>query len=262
MLNVREDGTIGATEYKNAPGGIGVPRGLAQEVSAPMRDHSIPTTTEETTEYGFTFVEEVELVDGLQDTPVWKDAPLAPVQFVTDRGVWTWRIVRCPYCTQSHDHGGERGGDPRAFLGGRIAHCHPPRSAVPSPWGPAEYRLVAIDGTPTSEGLDRFFPLYWKHGRKTEPRLPLSSADIRDTVWAKSNGICWYCGEMLKPFSTFTIDHVTPVAAGGSNHIDNLVPCCSRCNSKKRDRHVEVFRLMYFPSRRFWCETGHREFCQ
>lgn len=254
-------GTIEATKYRNAPGEIGVSRGLATEGLVPMRDHSIPTTTEDTTEYGFAFIEPVRLVDGLQDTPVWNDAPLAPVHLVVNAGIWTWRIVRCPYCTRTHDHGGQRDGNPLAYLGGRIAHCHPPGHAVPSTWGIPEYRLVAINGTPTPAGLDRFFPLYWKHGKKIEPRLPITDNDIRDTVWAKSGGACWYCGDDLKPFSTFSIDHVTPVAAGGSNHIDNLVPCCKRCNSKKGDRHVEVFRLLCFPSRRFWHESRAEEMC-
>lgn len=261
-LNGYQSGTMESTKYENAPGRIGVLRGLAPQIGAVMHQKCIPTTTEDTTEYGFTFIEPTELVDGLRYTPVWDDAPLAPVRLIVERGIWTWQIVRCPYCTGTHEHGGQRDGDPRAYLGGRIAHCHPPGHSVPSTWGPAEYRLVAINGTPTQAGLDRFFPLYWQHGRKIEPRMPLTDADIRDTVWEKSGGHCWYCGDTLKPFSTFSIDHVTPVIAGGSHHIDNLVPCCKRCNSKKRDRHVEVFRLLCYPSRRFWSETGQREFCQ
>ena len=44
-------GKIEATKYRNAPGGIGVPRGLTWKVVAPMPDQSIPFTTEDTTEY-------------------------------------------------------------------------------------------------------------------------------------------------------------------------------------------------------------------
>jgi len=33
-----------------------------------------------------------------------------------------------------------------------------------------------------------------------------------------------------------TIDHLVPKSLGGSNDIENLVPCCAECNREKADR--------------------------
>lgn len=38
------------------------------------------------------------------------------------------------------------------------------------------------------------------------------------------------------------VDHVIPVARGGSNWPANLVPACNSCNSKKHAKSVEEFR--------------------
>jgi 5-methylcytosine-specific restriction endonuclease McrA len=46
------------------------------------------------------------------------------------------------------------------------------------------------------------------------------------------NYCCAYC---YKPFSVeeLTIDHMIPLSRGGTNTIDNLVPACISCNSRK-----------------------------
>lgn len=64
---------------------------------------------------------------------------------------------------------------------------------------------------------------------------PLSAA-VRAMVWAKTGGVCHYCGKQTNPFADFTVDHVVPLAKGGTNELDNLVPACRRCNSAKGDR--------------------------
>ena len=67
-------------------------------------------------------------------------------------------------------------------------------------------------------------------------------AETRTIVWNKSHGFCWYCGIEMHPFTNFHVDHVWPVADGGSNQIDNLVPCCKPCNSRKATRPAEYLR--------------------
>lgn len=67
----------------------------------------------------------------------------------------------------------------------------------------------------------------------------------------KSRDNCAYCGRMFlmrnddfihnRP-SSFTIDHLTPKSKGGTNHPDNLVPCCKSCNSKKQSKTLEEYR--------------------
>jgi hypothetical protein len=51
---------------------------------------------------------------------------------------------------------------------------------------------------------------------------------------------CHYCPKQLTRF-TATLDHVTPVAAGGDNSFGNLVTACLGCNSRKTGRPVGDF---------------------
>lgn len=189
-------------------------------------------------------------------TPMWKDAPLAPAVIVMRKGKPDgWRVIRCPYCAGSHNHGIGEYGDPRQWLGGRVSHCNPRRIEEDTA-GLAEYRLIGIEGNPTRRELDEHFPIYWHRGLPSRPqaRMPLSTPDIRDAVWKKSNGFCWYCGDEISPFSTFSIDHVLPLKLGGENRVDNLVPCCPLCNSRKGAMHMEVFRTRVFSGGPFWFE--------
>lgn len=48
---------------------------------------------------------------------------------------------------------------------------------------------------------------------------------------------CAYCGEAKK----LTRDHVVAVSCGGSDDIENIVPACMSCNSRKRTRSAEEF---------------------
>lgn len=43
---------------------------------------------------------------------------------------------------------------------------------------------------------------------------------------------CFYCGEA----EGSTIDHLLPRSLGGKNTVQNIVPSCSPCNTKKRNR--------------------------
>ena len=67
---------------------------------------------------------------------------LAPAVLVRHSWGWQWVIPKCPYCGKKHTHGGgARGDDPRAYLGGRVAHC-----------GTGEWRdywLIAAGEAPT-----------------------------------------------------------------------------------------------------------------
>lgn len=39
-----------------------------------------------------------------------------------------------------------------------------------------------------------------------------------------------------KHFKNLTVDHIIPLSRGGTNYIDNIVPLCVGCNSKKKDK--------------------------
>lgn len=44
---------------------------------------------------------------------------------------------------------------------------------------------------------------------------------------------CVYCGRKMK---RLTQDHITPVSLGGKHTIENVVPACQSCNSRKGNR--------------------------
>lgn len=56
------------------------------------------------------------------------------------------------------------------------------------------------------------------------------SKRTRFEVLRRDNHTCRYCRSADNPL---TIDHVTPVALGGSDAPDNLVACCKDCNNGK-----------------------------
>lgn len=64
--------------------------------------------------------------------------------------------------------------------------------------------------------------------------LPVSRR--RREVFAKSNGICWYCKRPLKLAGAWHVEHQLPAALGGSCELSNLVASCVPCNLAKRDR--------------------------
>lgn len=76
--------------------------------------------------------------------------------------------------------------------------------------------------------------------RKRNAEGTYSASDIREQ-YEKQSGKCFWCGEHVG--DTYHVDHVVPLARGGSNTPDNLVISCPRCNQSKRDMLVsEWFR--------------------
>ena len=50
-----------------------------------------------------------------------------------------------------------------------------------------------------------------------------------DNLFETNNGKCYYCNINASK----SIDHVIPISRGGTNYLNNLVPVCISCNSKK-----------------------------
>jgi len=48
-----------------------------------------------------------------------------------------------------------------------------------------------------------------------------------------NRGICHYCGGKF-PGKQLTMDHVVPLARGGTSTAGNIVPACSKCNKDKK----------------------------
>jgi len=80
----------------------------------------------------------------------------------------------------------------------------------------------------------------YKHRRRAILRGQVAKAtpkEIREAM-VKAKGKCFYCGGK---FSKLTVDHVVPIAKGGSHTLDNLVFACHACNSEKRDLPANEF---------------------
>lgn len=169
---------------------------------------------------------------------------------------WVAVVVRCPFCGESHDHVVcTSQGDPFKYLGARHGTCSFFTGI------PVRYNLIVVEGweinTPLADDelswLDANFPMR-AMPIPSGARKPID-ADLRADVWDKSRGFCWYCGGELHPFRNFHVDHMKPVIDGGGNDLDNLVPCCTSCNSRKGSRPAEYLRK-FIGSGVFW---GERE---
>jgi hypothetical protein len=80
------------------------------------------------------------------------------------------------------------------------------------------------------------------------------SSKTRGDVLDKTDGHCWYCSTLLKPYQrevhplrqnrNYCIDHAVPRSTGGSDEFENLVPSCWICNNRKGDMTIEEFRQL------------------
>lgn len=59
---------------------------------------------------------------------------------------------------------------------------------------------------------------------------------LRKSGWWRQQiqpGVCHYCGKQVGA-EALTLDHVVPVARGGTSTKGNVVPACDACNKTKK----------------------------
>lgn len=56
----------------------------------------------------------------------------------------------------------------------------------------------------------------------------------RTIIYNKNKGRCAICGRFV-PYDEFTVDHIIPLAKGGTNELHNLQCACKVCNLIKQD---------------------------
>jgi len=61
---------------------------------------------------------------------------------------------------------------------------------------------------------------------------------VAPAVFRRDGKKCVYCGSERD----ITVDHVVPIARGGSHEMGNLAACCAECNSSKGDKTVEEWK--------------------
>lgn len=64
--------------------------------------------------------------------------------------------------------------------------------------------------------------------------------EIRVVVFERDGKKCAYCKRKERKIG---LDHVIPLARGGSNDLSNLVVACSICNAKKGNRTPEEWKM-------------------
>lgn len=86
---------------------------------------------------------------------------------------------------------------------------------------------------------------------------------LKDRVWHRDRGLCFYCGCFLKRAAKErTLDHVIPKCKEGtSNRMWNLVIACRSCNSEKNDTDPTSEQLAVIMERKRWGET-HLALCK
>ncbi|ACK68136.1 HNH endonuclease [Rippkaea orientalis PCC 8801] len=75
------------------------------------------------------------------------------------------------------------------------------------------------------------------------PRIPIPES-VREYVFQRDNYNCQSCGKN-KQQVTLNVDHIIPLAKGGSNDISNLQTLCKQCNQKKKHHIDPRFRRRF-----------------
>lgn len=121
-------------------------------------------------------------------------------------------------------HGGDLPNDPRKLR--RLAGC------ASGQWKKVAPEVLPYfqdrDGVLTSPLLDQWAA----DAAAKRPNLPLAT---RVFILERDGHVCAYCRDESGPFE---VDHVHPVARGGSDDHENLVCSCRTCNRSKGSKTV------------------------
>lgn len=78
-----------------------------------------------------------------------------------------------------------------------------------------------------------------------QKREKQKARELRQSSWWKQRlgqGVCYYCEQKFPP-GELTMDHVIPIARGGTSSKKNCVPCCKECNNKKGSKTTAELAL-------------------
>jgi 5-methylcytosine-specific restriction enzyme A len=75
------------------------------------------------------------------------------------------------------------------------------------------------------------------------PRIPIPR-EVRKYVFQRDKYQCQSCG-ITDTETKLSIDHIIPLASGGSNDMSNLHTLCIICNRQKSDQNDPRFRRYF-----------------
>ena len=76
------------------------------------------------------------------------------------------------------------------------------------------------------------------------PRISLPPA-VRQYVFERDGYQCKGCHKIDLLAKSLQVDHILPLARGGTNDFSNLQTLCSQCNLQKSDKIDPRFRRLY-----------------
>ena len=76
--------------------------------------------------------------------------------------------------------------------------------------------------------------------KKAKPRHRHFTKEMRRSIYEKTQGHCYLCGEAVG-FKSFEVEHKKPLSKGGTDDLNNLYPSCHRCNTIKNNIFYEDF---------------------
>jgi 5-methylcytosine-specific restriction protein A len=85
--------------------------------------------------------------------------------------------------------------------------------------------------------------MFWKRKQKQIIHRRNVSARVKLAVLNRDGWKCQQCGFRTRTRTFLHVDHILPLAAGGTNDIRNLQVLCSSCNLKKGKRVLRRARL-------------------
>lgn len=74
-----------------------------------------------------------------------------------------------------------------------------------------------------------------------KPKRKAISKKLRFEVFKRDSFTCQYCGRKA-PDVVLEVDHIKPVAQGGTNTILNLITSCRECNRGKGKKNCQRIR--------------------
>lgn len=76
------------------------------------------------------------------------------------------------------------------------------------------------------------------------PRINLPP-EVREYVFERNNYQCQSCHKIDLSAQKLQVDHIIPLAQGGSNDLSNLQTLCAKCNRQKSAKIDPRFQRLY-----------------